>query len=76
VSEQTWRDVLAEGVPFSVAQAGCRGGVRPPAQPRRLAPEALAERGGVVGMMAIPFMVHHQVPTFSRWLEHFDHAVA
>ena len=75
-SEQTWRDVLAEGVPFSVTHAGCRAVCD---HPRNLADwqlDALAECGGVVGMMAIPFTVHHKAPTFSRWLDHFDHAVA
>lgn len=75
-SEQTWRDVLAEGVAFSVTHAGCRAVCD---HPRNLADwqlEALAECGGVVGMMAIPFTVHHEAPTFSRWLDHFDHAVA
>jgi membrane dipeptidase len=74
-SEQTWRDVLAEGVPFSVTHAGCRAVCD---HPRNLADwqlEAVAECGGVVGMMAIPFTVHHESPTFSRWLDHFDHAV-
>ena len=75
-SERTWMDVLAEEVPFSVTHAGCRAVCD---HPRNLADwqlEAVAECGGVVGMMAIPFTVQHQAPTFSRWLEHFDHAVA
>lgn len=75
-SEQTWRGVLAEEVPFSVTHAGCRAVCD---HPRNLADwqlEAVAERGGVVGMMAIPFSVHAEAPTFSRWLDHFDHAVA
>jgi membrane dipeptidase len=75
-SEQTWRGVLAEGVPFSVTHAGCRAVCD---HPRNLADwqlEAVAECGGVVGMMAIPFTVDHEAPTFSRWLDHFDHAVA
>ena len=63
-SEQTWRDVLAEGVPFSVTHAGCRAVCD---HPRNLADwqlEALAECGGVVGMMAIPFSVDPEAPTF------------
>ena len=75
-SEQTWRDVMSEGVPFSVTHAGCRAVCD---HPRNLADwqlQAVAECGGVVGMMAIPFTVHHESPTFSRWLDHFDHAVA
>ncbi len=75
-SDQTWRDVLAEGVPFSVTHAGCRAVCD---HPRNLADwqlQAVADCGGVVGMMAIPFSVHRQAPTFSCWLDHFDHAVA
>ena len=75
-SEQTWRDVLDEEVPFSVTHAGCRTVCD---HPRNLADwqlEALAERGGVLGMMAIAFSVDPDAPTLSRWLDHFDHAVA
>jgi membrane dipeptidase len=75
-SEQTWHDVLVEEVPFSVTHAGCRAVCD---HPRNLADwqlEALAQRGGVVGMMALPFVIDRDAPTFSRWLDHFDHAVA
>jgi len=74
-SPQTWHDVLDEGVPFSVTHAGCRA-VHD--HPRNLADwqlEGLAERGGVLGMMALPFVVDPDAPTLSRWLDHFDHAV-
>lgn len=75
-SEQTWRDVLEEETRFSVTHAGCRAVCD---HPRNLADwqlEALAERGGVIGMMAIPFAVDPEAPTLSRWLDHFEHAVA
>ena len=75
-SEQTWRDVLDEGVSFSVTHAGCRALCD---HPRNLADwqlEALAECGGVLGMMALSFVVDRDMPTLSRWLDHFDHAVA
>jgi membrane dipeptidase len=75
-SEQTWRDVLAEEIPFSVTHGGCRSVCD---HPRNLADwqlHALAERGGVLGMMAIPFAVDPAAPTLRRWLDHFDHAVA
>jgi membrane dipeptidase len=74
-SAQTWHDVLEEGIPFSVTHAGCRA-VHD--HPRNLADwqlEGLAERGGVLGMMALPFVVDPDAPTLSRWLDHFDHAV-
>jgi membrane dipeptidase len=74
-SESTWHDVLDEGLPFSVTHAGCRAVCD---HPRNLADwqlEALAECGGVLGMMAIAFAVDRDAPTLSRWLDHFDHAV-
>jgi membrane dipeptidase len=75
-SEQTWRDVLDEEVPFSVTHAGCRTVFD---HPRNLADwqlEALAEHGGVLGVMALRFVVDPESPTLSRWVDHVDHAVA
>jgi membrane dipeptidase len=75
-SEQTWHDVLEEEISFSVTHAGCRA-IRD--HPRNLVDwqlEGLAERGGVLGMMALAFVVDPDAPTLSRWLDHFDHAVA
>jgi membrane dipeptidase len=75
-SEQTWRDALEEEVAVSVTHGCCRAVCD---HPRNLADwqlEALADRGGVLGMMAIAFVVDPQAPTLSRWLDHFDHAVA
>jgi membrane dipeptidase len=75
-SEQTWRDVLTEDVPVSVTHAGCRAVCDHPRNLTHWQLEALAERGGVLGMMAIPFVVDPAAPTLRRWLDHFDHAVA
>jgi membrane dipeptidase len=75
-SEQTWRDVPEEDVPFSVTHAACRAVLD---HPRNLADwqlEALAERGGVLGVMAIRPFVDPDEPTLSRWVDHLDHAVA
>jgi membrane dipeptidase len=75
-SEQTWRDVAEEDVSFSVTHANCRALCD---HPRNLADwqlEMLGERGGVLGMMALSFVVEPDAPTLSRWLDHFDHAVA
>ena len=75
-SEQTWRDVLDEEIAFSVTHAGCRAVCD---HPRNLADwqlDALAKHGGVIGMMALPFAVDRGAPTLSRWVDHFDHAVA
>jgi membrane dipeptidase len=74
-SAQTWHDILEEGIAFSVTHAGCSA-VHD--HRRNLADwqlEGLAERGGVLGMMALPFAVDPAAPTLSRWLDHFDHAV-
>jgi membrane dipeptidase len=75
-SEQTWRDVLDEYIPFSVSHACCRA-VHD--HPRNLADwqlEALAEGVGVLGIMGLRFVVDPDAPTLSRWLDHVDHAVA
>jgi membrane dipeptidase len=75
-SEATWRDVLAEELPFSVTHGCCRAVCD---HPRNLADwqlRALAEHGGVLGMMAIPFAVDPESPALRRWLDHVDHAVA
>jgi membrane dipeptidase len=75
-SERTWRDVIAEEVPFSVTHACCRALCD---HPRNLADwqlEALAERGGVLGLMGIAFAVGPGTPELARLLDHFDHAVA
>jgi len=75
-SEQTWRDVIEEGVPFSVTHAACRA-VHD--HRRNLADwqlEALADAGGVLGMMALPFAVDPESPTLARLVDHVDHAVS
>ena len=75
-SEQTWRDVIETGVPFSVTHACCRAVNN---HPRNLADwqlKALAACGGVLGVMALAFVVDPDEPTLSRWVDHVDHAVA
>jgi membrane dipeptidase len=75
-AEQTWRDVIDEGVPFSVTHAGCRAVLD---HPRNLADwqlEALAEREGVLGVMAIRIFIDPESPTLGRWADHLDHAVS
>lgn len=47
--------------------------------PRNLSDEqlrAVADRGGVVGMMALPLVVDPARPTIERLVDHLDHAVA
>ena len=75
-SEQTWHDVLEEDVPFSVTHANCRALCDHSRNLTDWQLEALAECGGVLGMMALSFVVDRHSPTLARWLDHFDHAVA
>ena len=76
-SEPTWNDALAEfDGAVVVSHAGCRA-VRD--HPRNLSDaqlETLAERGGVLGMMALALVVDPDRPTLERYLDHFDHAVS
>jgi membrane dipeptidase len=75
-SEPTWDDALAEfDGAVVVSHAGCRA-VRD--HPRNLSDEqleTLAERDGVLGMMALALVVDPEQPTLERLLDHFDHAV-
>jgi membrane dipeptidase len=76
-SEPTWADVL-DGFdgPLVVSHAGCRA-VRD--HVRNLSDaqlEALAERGGVLGMMALALVVDPDAPTIDRLVDHVDHAVS
>ena len=75
-SEQTWRDVIEEGVPFSVTHAGCRRVFDHPRNLDHWQLEALAERGGVLGVLAIRFFIDPETPTLARWVDHLDHAVS
>jgi membrane dipeptidase len=77
-SPRTFDDVLAAapGAAVLVSHACCRA-VHD--TPRNLSDEqllAIAERGGVVGMMALPLTVGPDAPTIERLIDHVDHAVA
>jgi membrane dipeptidase len=76
-SERTWADALAEfGGAVVVSHAGCRA-VRD--HPRNLSDRqlgTLAERGGVLGIMALALVVDPDRPTVERYLDHVDHAVS
>jgi membrane dipeptidase len=76
-SEPTWDEALAEfDGAVVVSHAGCRA-VRD--HERNLSDEQLerlAERGGVLGMMALALVVDPERPTVERYLDHLDHAVA
>jgi len=76
-SEPTYFDALeaAPGAQVVVSHAGCRG-VHD--HVRNLSDEqlrALAERGGVLGMMALTLTVGRNGASLGRYLEHVDYAV-
>jgi membrane dipeptidase len=75
-SERTFFDVLerTEG-PLVVSHASCRAVME---TPRNLSDDqlrAVAERGGVVGLMALPLVVDPNNPTIDRFVDHVDHAI-
>lgn len=77
-SERTFFDVLerAPAAAVAVSHAGCRG-VHD--VPRNLSDDqlgALAERGGVLGMMLLPLAIDPRQPTLDRFVDHVDHAVS
>jgi membrane dipeptidase len=75
-SERTYWDVLetAPGAPVLVSHACCRALVD---TPRNVADDqlrALAERDGVLCLMALPLVVDPEQPTIERVVDHVDHA--
>jgi membrane dipeptidase len=77
-SQRTFFEVLerAADSPVVVSHAGCRTVYD---TPRNLSDDqlrALAERGGVLGVMAIPLSVDLAAPSLERVLDHIDHAVS
>jgi membrane dipeptidase len=76
-SERTFWDVLeaAPDAPVVVSHACCRALVD---TPRNVADDqlrAIAERGGVLCLMALPLVVDPERPTIDRLVDHVDHAV-
>jgi membrane dipeptidase len=77
-SEGTFRDVLeisGDG-PVLVSHANCRSVFDSPRNLRDAQMEAIAARGGVLGLMALPFVVDPADPTIDRFVDHIEHAVA
>ncbi|HEY7196137.1 MAG TPA: dipeptidase [Gaiellaceae bacterium] len=76
-SRQTCDDVLARvtDTPVLVSHACCRAlvDVARNVDDERL--RAVADRGGVLGVMALPFVVDLDQPTIDRMIDHVDHAV-
>jgi membrane dipeptidase len=77
-SEQTFRDVLSISGEGSVlvSHANCRTIFDSPRNVSDSQMEAIAERGGVLGLMALPFVTDPDDPSIDRFVDHVDHAVA
>jgi membrane dipeptidase len=77
-SEQTFADVLetAPDTPVLVSHAACRALLDIPRNLHDAQLEAIAARGGVLGIMILPFVVDPSTPTIDRVIDHVDHAVS
>lgn len=76
-SERTFWDVIDNdgGASVIVSHAGCRAHLD---HPRNLSDEqlrALADRGGVLGLMLHPIVIDESAPSIDRAIDHLDHAV-
>jgi len=76
-NERTFFDALevAPESPVMVSHAGCRTLCDTPRNLSDAQLKALAERDGVVGLMAQPLVVHPTEWTIERLLDHVDHVV-
>jgi membrane dipeptidase len=77
-SEQTFRDVLelSGDAPVLVSHAACRAVFETPRNVSDAQMEAIAARGGVLGIMILPFVIDLAAPTIDRVIDHVDHAVS
>jgi membrane dipeptidase len=76
-SEQTFADALeyAPDAQVVVSHACCRGVYDTPRNVSDDQLRALAARGGVLGVMALPSVVDPANPSLDRFIDHVDHAV-
>ncbi len=76
-SEQTYRDVLdrSKDAPVVVSHTACRAVHDHPRNLSDDALRALADRGGILGIMVLPLVVDSAQPTLDRVIDHIDHAV-
>jgi membrane dipeptidase len=77
-SERTFWDVMEDdgGTSVMVSHACCRALLD---HPRNLSDDqlkALADRGGVLGLMLHPIVIDEGAPSIARAIDHLDHAVA
>ena len=76
-SEATYWDVLEQAAhaPVVVSHAACRAVHDHPRNLGDDALRALADRGGVLGVMLHPLAIDSEHPTLDRVVDHVDHAV-
>jgi len=74
-NEGTFYEVLERTLdrPVLVSHALCRALVDIPRNLTDDQGRAIAERDGVVGLMALPFVVHESESTIARLIDHVDH---
>ena len=77
-SERTFDDVLGRsgGASVVISHACCRAVHESPRNASDDQLRAVAERGGVLGLMALPLVVDPDRPTLERLCDHVDHAVS
>ena len=76
-SERTFSEVLEHcgDAAVVISHACCRAVCDTPRNPSDAQLRAVAERGGVLGIMALPLVVDPARPTLERLIDHVDHAV-
>jgi membrane dipeptidase len=77
-SERTFEEVLARAgdAPVLVSHAGCRALVDTPRNVSDDQLRMIAERGGVLGLMALPLVIDPDGATIDQLIDHLDHAVS
>ncbi len=77
-SERTFAGVLEHSgsAALVISHSCCRGVYDSPRNASDDQLRALAERGGILGVMALPLTVDPSRPTIDRLIDHVDHAVS
>jgi membrane dipeptidase len=75
-SPRTFEQVLERGGRVLVSHTGCRAVHDIPRNLDDGQIRAIADRGGVIGIMALPFAIDPARPTIDRVADHVEHAIA